>query len=117
MGPLGEQGPPVPGQRPSPPALQARVRAGPCCCFWFLLELSFLLLRQKAKQSSGYPNPTEKMGQLSFRWDLFPCFFHCFAFRINSPPPSYPPWAAEQKHHNDPPLSFLLLVNYFISFL
>ena len=26
------------------------------------------------------------MVQVRFRWDLFPCFCHCFASRVNSPP-------------------------------
>lgn len=49
-----------------------------------LPEFSFLLFGQKAKQNSE--KPSEKMVQLGFRWDLFPSFSHCFAFRVSSPP-------------------------------
>ena len=68
------------------------------------------------KQNKIHPAPARRSSSSDLDWIYFPAF--SIALLSGSLPlHSCPPWATEQKHHNDPPLSFLLLVNHFISFL
>lgn len=82
-----------PSQAGVPHRLHCKPGSEACCAIafsvvWrqFLLEFSFLLFEQKTKQNLENPSPSKKMVLLRFRRDLFPCFFHCFTFRVDSPP-------------------------------
>lgn len=86
------------------------------CVVWrqFLLEFShFCFLGRKQTKIQKIPAPARSSS------DLGGIYFLAFPIALLSgsiPLHSCPPWAMEQKHRNSPPLSFFLLVNYFISF-
>lgn len=82
----------------------------------FSCSYHFCFLGRKQNKIQKIPIPMRRWSSSVLGGIYFPAF--SIALLSGSIPlHSCPPWATEQKHRNDPPLSFLLLVNYFISFL